>query len=679
MLRIESDAEQAREAVQPLLSLYTDCLWLGDDAPSGFQAVTTKQALGWLGQDCEALVVDLHDAFSLEALAAVAGTVRGGGVLVFLLPETCPPVWQTPFMQHFFAQLHLPEIMPLRFDVSGTAVLPVLPEPNQQCDDAESAELCFPDGCRSAEQFQAVEAVRRVVTGHRRRPLVLTADRGRGKSSALGIAAASLMLEKPRQIVVTAPRQRQTQTLFQHAARMLDMPYQGETGLNTHGSRLQFMAPDHLLAEAPAVDLLIVDEAAAIPAPLLQRMLVKFSRVVFASTVHGYEGTGRGFAIKFKAVLNKATPQWRAMTLTQPIRWADDDPLEAWLFDTLLLDAEPALLSLPVDSSSVAYQQVDSAWLMSQPAWLKHLFGLLVHAHYQTSPSDLKQLLDDPLVSVFVALSHDQIIGCALVSKEGGFPAHLAEAIAHGQRRPKGHLLAQSVAAHLGIAEAAHQHCARILRIAVHDDVRRSGVGAGLLQCILKWAQHHSLDYLGTSFAASGELLPFWEKAGYTPIRLGVMKDAASGCHSLLMVLPLSTVANRWFHEAQLSFAINFMAQACEQFQQLDVDVFLPLYRQALNDVSLPQIPASTEAQLQRFSHGGLGYDLIVGQLTLWLQHRIKAGQFFSDQGMDVLVAKVLQRRSWADISVQFGFTGRKQAELFLRNFVANSFPFLTD
>ena len=50
--------------------------------------------------------------------------------------------------------------------------------------------------------------------------------------------------------------------------------------------------------------------------------------MVFASTVSGYEGNGRGFEIKFLPELEKLYPQWKAANITTPYRWKKNDPLE---------------------------------------------------------------------------------------------------------------------------------------------------------------------------------------------------------------------------------------------------------------------------------------------------------------------------------------------------------------
>ena len=84
------------------------------------------------------------------------------------------------------------------------------------------------DGDRplSADQARALPAIHNVLHGHRRRPLVLSADRGRGKSAVLGLASADLLSRDPAlRIAVTAPSHATVATLFAHAERALaEMP-----------------------------------------------------------------------------------------------------------------------------------------------------------------------------------------------------------------------------------------------------------------------------------------------------------------------------------------------------------------------------------------------------------------------------------------------------------------------
>lgn len=79
---------------------------------------------------------------------------------------------------------------------------------------------------------------------------------------------------------------------------------------------------------------MLIDEAAALPVPLLSALLAYFPRILLITRVQGYEGTGQGFLLKFCAKLKNC----QYLTLTDPIRWAANAPLERVLDQALLLN-----------------------------------------------------------------------------------------------------------------------------------------------------------------------------------------------------------------------------------------------------------------------------------------------------------------------------------------------------
>lgn len=101
--------------------------------------------------------------------------------------------------------------------------------------------------------------------------------------------------------------------------------------LTINGSTVSYFAPDELIRDSYSLDLLCIDEAAAIPAPMLLALTERYSRLVFSTTINGYEGTGRGFEIKFKKQLALLRPNFHSVEMIQPIRWSEFDPLENWL------------------------------------------------------------------------------------------------------------------------------------------------------------------------------------------------------------------------------------------------------------------------------------------------------------------------------------------------------------
>ncbi|MFZ0469199.1 MAG: tRNA(Met) cytidine acetyltransferase TmcA domain-containing protein, partial [Thiogranum sp.] len=380
-----------------------DTYWFSDSAPQGARTASGTAALHLLGREIDALVFDAWSGFDPDAFGALTGCIRAGGLLILLTPRldewaayadpqheriSVAPYVATQVSGRFLQRL-------ARLLRDDTSILLGEPGHALRLPVAESvrpgvAEGPVPVGpCETPDQQQAVDAVVRVATGHRRRPVVLVSDRGRGKSAAFGIAAARLIAQERTRILLTAPRPDAVDAVLEHAERVRP------------GARRQirFVAPDELLRQPRAADLLLVDEAAAIPAPLLEDMLRRYPRIAFATTVHGYEGTGRGFALRFSRVLDRLSNSWRLLQLTTPIRWAQHDPLERLVFRMLALDAEPADSAVFSDAAAIddfELIELDRDELVNDERTLSELFGLLVQAHYRTRPRDLRHLLDGP-------------------------------------------------------------------------------------------------------------------------------------------------------------------------------------------------------------------------------------------------------------------------------------------
>ncbi|SUB15592.1 tRNA(Met) cytidine acetyltransferase TmcA [Pantoea agglomerans] len=139
---------------------------------------------------------------------------------------------------------------------------------------------------------------------------------------------------------------------------------------------------------------------------------------------------------------------------------------------------------------------------------LEAAYRLLTSAHYRTSPLDLRRLLDAPGMQLWRAGDASALQGALWLVEEGGLEPALAQAVWAGTRRPRGNLVAQSLAAHAGLAEAATLRSLRISRIAVAAERRRLGTGQQLVAAAASAAVGY--DYLSVSFGYTESLWAFW-------------------------------------------------------------------------------------------------------------------------------------------------------------------------
>jgi len=605
--------------LQSRLQPHDQIFWLGERWATNADTANIRQIDGQarqqlLGQECDYLVIQATEGMDWDLVAASMGCLKAGGIWLLLTPE--PEVFirqpnpaarrllsfPTDAKQHQgqfnrWLTMQWQQQAVIQWTPAGLqGTLPFAVESSSQpALVAPYASYC---------QQQAVSAIHRVVSGHRNRPLVLCAHRGRGKSAALGIAAAQLQQAGKSRLIITAPQPAAAQVALEACGRLL--------GADTP-SQLQFWPVDRLLAEQPAADLLLIDEAAAIPAPQLQALLQTYSRTVLATTEHGYEGTGRSFQLRFQQYLQQHKPGWRKLSMQQPIRYGDQDPLEQLIFQSFLL----ADHNVTLQAESIEVSQCHSylaADLVKQPALLQQIFRLACLAHYQTSVRDLWALLDDPALQVVTLQQQSQVLAVAVISAEGQLPAPLIPAIYQGDRRVQGHLAAQSLVYHCLTPEAGTLPIWRVQRIMVQPEAQRRGLGFGLLSQIAELAQAQQVALLATSFGATAALVSFWQRADFQAVRLSTQPDKSSNEYSVLMVKALRRDLPFDLKRLQQWFGQALYRQAHSVWRRLDAHL-LWLWAQ-------PPLSPWTELHQQElllFLRGQRDWQQAANTLRTWL------------------------------------------------------------
>lgn len=530
-----------------------DWLWISPQ-PDAENHCSPSALQTLLGREFRHAVFDARYGFDAAAFAALSGTLKAGSWLVLLLPvwdewenqpdadslrwSDCPDPIATPhFVQHFKRVL----------TANNDAILWRQNQPFSLAHFTPRTDWHPATGAPQPEQQQLLQQLLTMPPG----VAAVTAARGRGKSALAG----QLISRIAGSAIVTAPAKAATDVLAQFA-----------------GEKFRFIAPDALLASDEQADWLVVDEAAAIPAPLLHQLVSRFPRTLLTTTVQGYEGTGRGFLLKFCARF----PHLHRFELQQPIRWAQGCPLEKMVSEALVFDDENFTHTPQGNIVISAFEQ--TLW-RSEPETPLKVYQLLSGAHYRTSPLDLRRMMDAPGQHFLQAAGENEIAGALCLVDEGGLSQELSQAVWAGYRRPRGNLVAQSLAAHGSNPLAATLRGRRVSRIAVHPARQREGTGQQLIAGALQYTQ--DLDYLSVSFGYTGELWRFWQRCGFVLVRMGNHREASSGCYTAMALLPMSDAGKQLAEREHYRLRRDAQALAQWNGEMLPVD---PLNDAVLSD-----------------------------------------------------------------------------------------------
>ncbi|GJC84183.1 RNA cytidine acetyltransferase [Colletotrichum liriopes] len=375
-----------------------------------------------------------------------------------------------------------------------------------------------------------------------RSTVTLTAARGRGKSAAMGVAVAAAVAHGYSNIFITSPSPENLKTLFEFVFKGFDaLGYADHADYSiiqstnpdfnkaivrvnihrAHRQTIQYIRPQdaHVLGQA---ELVVIDEAAAIPLPLVRKLMGPYL-VFMASTINGYEGTGRSLSLKLIKQLreqsrpgaktntdtevadrttgktakdqgsgHQASRSLREITLSEPIRYAQGDSVEKWLNKLLCLDAtlpkaKASSQGCP-DPSQCELLKVNRDTLFSfhpiPEKFLQQMVALYVASHYKNSPDDLQLMSDAPPTSFTCSLRRRQTENFPSLCVLSRLPwKSVINSLSRGQR-PSGDLIPWLVSQQYQDDEFASLSGARVVRIATNPEYVSMGYGTKALQLL---------------------------------------------------------------------------------------------------------------------------------------------------------------------------------------------------
>lgn len=642
-----------------------------------FEALSLDDSDLAMGGTWTLLLADLSKQFRANDLGRLVEVVEGGGLAILCIPPV--EEWLstlTPFerklvskpytesdVKHFFKRRFLSKALQHRGvwlvdlekkEIYGEPLKPTGRKPNP----FTASLLGIP---LTEDQFEAVEAIQNTLESREERCLILTADRGRGKSAVLGLGLAwytGRLVESGirRTIFVTAPEPSNVKTLMEFLCRgleSLNLGYEtherrGYTlGVEAGGVEIVYVQP--LTAAKKKLSIKIVDEAAGIPVPLLVGILRRSRKTIFSSTVHGYEGAGRGFSVRFMKTLEASGVKVETVKLETPIRYPTGDPVERWLYDTLLLNAEPDQIEGEPTPGTVKYRVLTKEDLLNDENLLRSLYGIYVLAHYRNRPNDLAVLLDAPHHSARGLTFNGKIVVSLWIAEEGGLTFDSREEMVR-EAEASGHVIPSRIALHYDVVGFFSLKGLRVVRIATHPSFTGRGLGSQALRSLEAEAKGRGYFWVGAGFGASEELLRFWLKNGYIPVHLSPSVNPVSGEYSVIVVKPLNGEAYSYIAQANLEFRVRLLESLHDIYFRLEPSIARLLLSTGVK--SLPvQLTPGQEARVRDYSRGVLSYEASSDAVKLLAKKHFlsesRARMKLDPTEEELLIAKLFKGEEW--------------------------------
>lgn len=653
-----------------------------------------------LGQTYSSLLIDFSKGFHPNDLGIIIETVEEGGIIIAFSPPV--EAWDNlkcKWHEELISEPYSVEDINARFfrrfmqrTIHSEGIIifdadrrELIKEYKFEQKEISREEIVIPDEveirrklyklCATQDQIRVLKLFERFFDREReKKAVVITADRGRGKTAVLGIVTPYIisrmqrLLKRAVRIMVVAPTPQSVQTYFRFLLKA--MVRQGMTKyfaketngmitvVNSKYARVEYVVPRRAMIEKDFADILIVDEAAGIDVPILLKITEGVRYMIFSTTIHGYEGAGRGFSIRFlRRLESDDSVEIDRIHMEEPIRYGRGDPIEKWLYDVLLLDAQPAEINeddiQAIKEGRLEFMEIGKDELVSNEKLLREFFGIYVLAHYRNRPSDLAILTDMPNHIPFIVTVNGKPVCSLHIAIEGRLDDETIEKIKDGYK-PKGQIIPDLMLKHYWQFEFPKLVGVRIVRIATHPSLMNMGIGSFALAKVVEWAYGRDMEWVGSGFGVSPELLKFWIKNGFTPVHITPQRNEVSGEHTVIVIKALKPDIESIVENLNVEFTRRLIEYLSDELSDLETEIAVLLLQSLKKDIkiSLPEIGKVERSRMSKYFQGMSLYEYVsdvIRPLVRYFYSMINKTDLDEIEEY-VLVGKCLQLKHWKEL-----------------------------
>lgn len=640
-----------------------------------------------LGKTYDALVLDAFNNFPARDIGITVETVRGPGIIIFLMPPLeewvnkklffhGQYVVTPPYTVYDCGNIYQRRIVK-KFSLPGIYIIGdkiVGKEPRIRTKKRKRIKIpkkaILPEKiyrlALTQDQVDIINALENVLQEDK--AYVILADRGRGKSAVLGLFLAGLgaILDEKKRVIVTAPVRSNVDELFKFLKRGAEVLGLKHSKKRVGKLKINYREPLDAIKER--ADLMVVDEAAGIYVSILRELLDNAPSFIFSTTSHGYEGTGRLFQYRFLPLLEEKFDV-TLLRMEEPIRYGENDPVERWLYETFLLDAEPAKIAKTdkelVKQGKLLFKKEDRESLfLREEKKLKEFIGIYVFAHYRNNPRDIAILADAPNQNAFSVSVGDKVVASLQVAEEGGLTEEYINRMLEGEI-VFGNIIPDIFLKYYGLKDFARKKGLRIVRIATHPDLQGMGIGSFGLKKLEEYAVENGYSWTGAGFGASYRVVRFWKKNGYIMVHVSPKRNPESGEYSTIFVKPLEDGVEKAIRMANFSAKTRLITELDNYYYYMDPEVALELLSSGPRRSISLDLSEGEIRRLHRYVNGYLFYDAVsdvVLKLIRWY-FLSGAGPSLPQSDKMYLIEKILKKKTWKESAKVFGLEPSKFAK----------------